>query len=874
MSEAPAADPGCPDEATIAEFVQGELSGEPAERLEAHLDGCEACSQVVTELVRIFDEPSSDAIEAASDERLRSAELAVTIGGDGAALESMPSPLGPMLSAGAEVGRYRVLECVGVGGMGVVYAAYDPELDRRVALKLLRGARDEPGTQSRSARLLREAQALAKLSHPNVITVHDVGTWEDQVFVAMEFVDGMSLEEWMAQEPQGWRGIRDVFVAAGRGLAAAHEAGMVHRDFKPDNVLIGNDGRVRVTDFGLARWGGEARPSEDLFATDEQRSAELSRVSSEMASAARNHLMSLTETGTLIGTPAYMAPEQYAHRGADAASDQFAFCVAMYEAIHGERPFGGRTLAELASNVMDGQLPDASSPGIAVPRAVRAALRRGLSRRPSERFASMDELLAVLDHRPARRWRSRLWLGVGVGLPVAMLGAGLWAYGGGQEPSVSAFCADDAGLAEQWNESRAETIERAFFATELPYAKQTADRALAGVDAYVTDWEGLRQRSCRADARTDEGLGVAMLRQRCLQRHRVALEVLLETFDGADGSTVARAVSTVAGLPELDRCAETETLMAELPPPVPPDLRDAVEGVRDELARVRGLLAAGRYDEALTLARELDARAESLGHRPVQAEARFLVALMLDLEGESEAAYEAFEEAALLATASRHRRILARALVQQVYVLGVSLPHMDEADRVARRAEAELEAAGMGGETLSALLLNMGSVAYRRADYDTASRLCQRALELRDREQDPLRWADVAFNLASIDVMRGEEARGIERIHDYLEVFEAELGSMHPEVASGYQNLGVAYLNAGQISEAKEALEHAEQARRLTLGVDHPEYGSTLNMLGSVAVVQGRLQDGLRYIRQGIEVQEAADVDQTDIAVNRNNLAD
>jgi serine/threonine protein kinase/tetratricopeptide (TPR) repeat protein len=904
----------CPDEAIIAGFAQGELPPEQAAALEVHLDACEACGLVVAELARIFAADPPPAALVSADPRsepglhtqpgprsdagpLRSGELVETLVAEDA--DPGPRPLGALLPAGAEVGRYRVLDCIGVGGMGVVYAAYDPVLDRRVALKLLRGTKGSRGSEGRNARLLREAQALAKLTHPNVITVHDVGTWEAQVFVAMEHVEGLTLKQWLRTR-RSWPELREVFVAAGRGLAAAHAADLVHRDFKPDNVLIGRDGRVRVTDFGLARWGQAApggasssslsvpkalgprkgptseRPPEkpsgpevELRATDELRLSSSGQRGSGMQPAEPSPVVSLTETGSLVGTPAYMAPEQYEHRTADAPADQFAFCVALYEAIHGGRPFAGRTVAELASNVLEGRMAEAQHE-VEVPRAVRQALRRGLSRRPGDRFASMDELLAVLDHRPARRLRP--WALVGVPL-VAVGAAGLWAYAQG-DIMRSAFCRTERGLSEVWEPERREAIAGAFLATGLPYAADTVERALPAVDEYVAGWERLRARSCEPEATILEGPGGAALRERCLDRRRVALEALLEGFEQATPETVARAVGSVAALPEVERCGDPEALVAELPPAVPPELREAVDAVRDELARGEGLLAGGRYAEALELSRRADAESQALGHRPLQAETRYLLGRLLDLVGNAEAAAAALEEAGLFAAASRHRRVLARVLVDQVYVLGVSMPHMAEADKLARRAHAELEGAGMEAEGGAALLLNQGSVAYRRGDYYAAAELFRRALARRDREREPLRWADAAFNLATIELMMGREREAITELEGYIEVFEEALGSMHPEVASGWHNLGTAYLNAGQSAQARAALERAEAIRRQTLGVDHPLYAATLNTLGSAFAAEGKPEEGLRYCERSVEILTANGTDPIETASNRVDVAE
>ncbi|MBL8743732.1 MAG: serine/threonine protein kinase, partial [Myxococcales bacterium] len=248
-----------------------------------------------------------------------------------------PHTTAPSPAVGQTIGRYRVIGRLGEGGMGAVLAAHDPELDRTVALKILHESAGDERGELRD-RLAREARAMAKLAHPNVVAVYDVGAdpASGQLFVTMELVDGTTLRDWL-RTPRSSRAILDVFMAAGTGLAAAHAAGLVHRDFKPENVLVGRDGRVRVGDFGLAR------PPRGAAASD----APLSPT--------------LTRTGAIIGTPAYMAPEQFLGEAADARSDQFAFAVALFEALRGERPFAGASLRELSENVVAGRL----SPSVA-----------------------------------------------------------------------------------------------------------------------------------------------------------------------------------------------------------------------------------------------------------------------------------------------------------------------------------------------------------------------------------------------------------------------------------------------------------------------------------------------------------------------------
>jgi len=319
------------------------------------------------------------------------------------------------------IDRFAVLRTLGAGGMGVVYAAYDEELDRRVAIKVVRddvGA----GAQGRE-RMKREAQAMAKVSHPNVVQVYQVGELDNgQLFVAMEFVKGINLADWLSAEERGWEEALEMYLQAGRGLAGAHREGVVHRDFKPDNVLIGDDGRARVLDFGLARAEGMRAPEDD---------SALLRVS-----APANVLTSnLTMAGTIMGTPAFMSPEQHLGQNADARSDQFSFCVAVYGSLYGVAPFAGNTLAELSQSVTGGELRPPPE-GTPVPTWVWQALKTGLAPRADDRHPSMDTLLAALTPDQVHMVTRRRWL-----WPAALVGASslavvvTLALVGGSDPS-------------------------------------------------------------------------------------------------------------------------------------------------------------------------------------------------------------------------------------------------------------------------------------------------------------------------------------------------------------------------------------------------------------------------------------------------------
>jgi serine/threonine protein kinase len=355
----------CLDDNAASEFVSGTLAPLALTRVEGHLAGCRDCRALVAALAH--DEPNDSHAATRRRELIEPSQVA-----------QRPTRT---FTIGDRVGRYLVLSTLGTGGMGVVFSAYDPQLDRKVALKLLRAGLGVTTKEART-RLRREAQAIAQLSHPNVVGVYDVGETEDgDLYIAMEFVEGDTLTTWLRTWPRTWREIVDVFLQAARGLLAAHSVGLLHRDFKPDNVLVGGDGRVRVTDFGLAR---------SVLAPDDA-----VRPKAEMT--ALN--LALTATGTVLGTPRYMPPEQLSSPEIDARSDQFSFCVALYEALYGVHPLpGGTSVSMLERNDKAAPPPE----GTKVPAFIGRAVLRGLEADRSKRFPTMGALMSELTPRPAR----------------------------------------------------------------------------------------------------------------------------------------------------------------------------------------------------------------------------------------------------------------------------------------------------------------------------------------------------------------------------------------------------------------------------------------------------------------------------------------
>ncbi len=367
---------GCVSEDDLLEYVERRLHPEAVAAVEAHVRGCDGCRRTLAELAQ----PASP---------------------EGPAPEEEPSP------------RYEALEPIGAGGMGVVYAARDLKLRRTVALKMLRpGGAADAGQARVRERLLREARAMARLSHPNVLSVYDVGELGGDVFLTMELVEGATATAWLQEKRRSWREVLEVFLAAARGLAAAHAAGIIHRDFKPDNLLVGEDGRVRVTDFGLA----SALASAPSTPAGNGKRQPLQTWSSLSAAGA---------TTAFAGSPAYMAPEQLRGEKIDARADVFSYSVALYEAVYGERPFAGESLAELEDAIRQGRIQKPRR-GRRAPSWLRRAVLRGLRHDPAERFQSMDAVLSALVKRRRRRRQTVAVAVVSLLAALTLLAAGPW----------------------------------------------------------------------------------------------------------------------------------------------------------------------------------------------------------------------------------------------------------------------------------------------------------------------------------------------------------------------------------------------------------------------------------------------------------------
>jgi eukaryotic-like serine/threonine-protein kinase len=734
---------------------------------------------------------------------------------------------GRQLRPGARIGRYVVEGLLGSGGMGEVYAAWDAVLDRRLALKVLAPARFRTDARTR---LLREAQAVARLSHPNVVEVFDAGEAAGVVFMAMELVEGQTLDQWLQQTPRPPRdAILAVMSAAGRGLAAAHRAGIVHRDFKPANVLLARDGaRPRVTDFGLAWFA-------DPSWTDLARTPTGEHVTgSPGAQAAR-----LTVTGTVMGTPAYMAPEQHTGATADAAADQFAFCVTLWEALTGRRPYVGAT-AKILLRAKFGTPRLDTGNGERVPAALRRVVRRGLSARPLDRWPSMDALLAAIE-RSTRPSRDRIaFAALGLGAVATM---GLAGFSSEQlEP-----CDGRAKLDAAWADRRAEA-RTAVLDTEVPFAEATWSRVEAILDERGAEWLTDFDVACAA---ATEETRAHDLRRACLDRRLREHEALVDMLLSADASVVQHAVEAATRLPPIARCSRVFTQRLG-------ELGSQAPGLEEALVRSRALFDAGQVEQAFDAVQRLGA--ETLHAPVVEARRLLLLGQILRDRGELEEAAARLEDAVWLAQSLGDELTVAGAATWLVFVTGHDLARDDAAGFWKGQAEAAIGRLPDPTNATDQLVDMQALVDLRQGRHERAMRGFERVLASYERRfgEDDLRVAGVLNNLANVQSLAArleDGERSFERSHA---IRERLLGPYHPNTIVTLGNLAMSARARGDLDRAQELLERALEAADRALPPAHPQRGTLIHGLGLVAYGRGNWVLARELYARALDVSEKA----------------
>jgi eukaryotic-like serine/threonine-protein kinase len=722
------------------------------------------------------------------------------------------------------IGRFTVLETVGSGGMGVVYAAHDKELDRRVAVKLLRPSREDDASVG-EGRLLREAQALAKLSHPNVVQVYEVGTFNDRVFLAMEFLPGPTLRGWLMDEPRPWADVLRHFIEAGRGLAAAHQQGVIHRDFKPANLLFGADGRVRVVDFGLARAAGEVR----------REPADASAPGAESSFATE-----LTQTGEIMGTPAYMSPEQARHEAVDARSDQYSFCVALYEALFGTRPHVGRSTAEVLVSVAEGQVRPPPR-NTKVPGRIVRAIMRGLSAEPAGRFPTMEALLDELSPRDRGRWRV-----LGGAAVIAMI-AGFGMLMIADEPCPS--FEDD--LQGAWDHEQRAAVASAFAATGASGAQSALDLASERLDGYAREWLDARRDACEAHlVRREQSAELHDRRVACPVERRAELATLTQAFAGADVGVVEQAPLAAAELSAVSDCGDLPRLQRQ------GHMDRTRQALRVRLAEARAQYKVGRYEPALATLAAVAEDAHRHAAPELEAAALFHRGSIHQRRRTHAAAVEAFEQAADFAEAGADDELAGDAwiyLARSQAMLG----HIEQAEQSVRRAQAK--ATRVADERLEQEAReSQAVVAWRAGRFEEAiegqALVVERVRASFGNEH--LRTADAEQRLANMLSDAGRHPQAQARYASALAVLERTLGREHPELARVWFDMGLDHRESGRHAEAVQALEQAERHFEAAVGARAPELLDIQKGLSDLALARGDVDEAKRRADLVLELVE------------------
>jgi tetratricopeptide (TPR) repeat protein len=652
----------------------------------------------------------------------------------------------------------------------------------------------------------------------------------------MELVEARTVRQWLRDAPRSWREVLDAFVQAGTGLVAAHAAGLVHGDIKPENLLVGQDGRVRVTDFGLARTTAPGKSSEDM-----------PRVAG--------------------GTPAYMAPEQFTDGGrADVRSDQFSFCAALFEGLYGERPFAGETMAELTQEVRAGRVRPVPR-GASVPSWLHRVVLRGLEVDPARRHASLEALLAALKNDPALRRRRGLQAGVGLALLLGAVG-GTYALSAYQARACTD--ASQRAMAGVWDAERRQAVEAAFLGTGRPFATAAWAQVRRSLDAYTSAWVTTRTATCEATrVRGEQPEEVLAGRMRCLDGRLAEMSALTQVLAQADTDVVGRALRAVEALPPPAGCTGASALSV--------GGGTQADALRAELVRARARAAAGRYKEGLAVAEPAAEKVRQAGEPVGSAEALLAVAELREQTGDYRGAEKALFEALWSAEVSRHDEVAARAWTLAVRVSGERLEQFALAHRWRERADAAINRLGGDPVLRARLHFNVGRVLHVQGRYAEAAEQHQEALKLLEHTLglESLELADVLLKMSQARMAQRQGAEALNLAERALAVRQRALGPEHPETGLALSELAEVRWYRGEHAEAEQQASRALELLERSLGPEHPGLVSALNTVAMARLtLQPRAPEAvLPLLERALRLMESSGgPENSDTAVLVNNI--
>ncbi len=742
------------------------------------------------------------------------------------------------------VGRFIITGQLGAGAMGTVYEAHDPDLNRKVALKIVR----EPD-QKHSLRLLREAQALAQLQHPNVVVIYDVGATQDGVFIAMELVEGENLRQHVAGSAPSWKRAVALYLQAGRGLAAAHEKSIVHRDFKPANVLIDRQGRVRVTDFGLA-WlvverANDASAGEPASARTPPATTRATITIDETGDPPAAHAATgllgspLTHEGTLLGTPRYMAPEQHARRSATARSDQYSFCVCLWEAVFGEHPFPFGQDALTAPTRSDRNAP----------RWLVRALERGLAFEPDGRHPTMAALLDALERAP--RIRRRAWTIGSVATGLALVGAGSLMVAARSAPDP---CSTVAPL-EPWTAEARVATRAAFLASAMPFAGDLHDKLARRLDDYSARWRDMKVDACRAKGTQSEEL--FQRRNLCLDRRQDEVGALVAAMRVIPRDRVEKAIDALDNLGDLRACADTDALFRSAPLPQDSARAERVRALEREIAAVEAQHSIGRPDDRSAEVEELLAKARTLEYRPALVKA---LDLKVDLAWDSDRWQELVtvaHEQLVAAEAAGDDRSRFRVYTRLLSVYGARLQRYEESAQAGRLAEALLQRFGDEPKLAGQLHCARCTAEWSQGNYQESLRSAKACVAARERivprDEGAIGRALQQQGVVESDLQRDDET--LATLARALEHLEAAYGDRHPDVAAAINTYAYTQYSLGRSDLAEPLYRRAISILEASRG-DSSELGAVLQNFGILLLAQGKHTEAIALFRRVLAIQE------------------